>query len=262
MFRPTKEELFLMYIDNKLSAREIGERYNVSKTSVFRWLKKNNIEIRTSGESNKGRTTWNKGLTKNTDDRIKDGWSKGLTKETNKSIEKASVKNTGKILSKETKNKISKSHIGKTGLSGKLNPRFGKPGTMLNKKHSKKSKAKMSGKNNHFYIDGRTKENSPYCDLYNDEFKEYIRNKWFRKCLLCGKSEGKRKLPTHHVDYNKMQGCNTTQWKVIPLCNSCHPKTNPENMRDYFDYLFSTLIYIKEILEDYNNKIDYRSLKI
>ena len=118
--------------------------------------------------------------------------------------------------------------------------------------------------NNPAYIDGRSKENDPYCSLYNNKFKEYIRNKWFRKCLLCGKHESgnRRKFPTHHVDYNKMQGCDGNKWKVIPLCDSCHAKTTFRKERDYYEWLFSTLIMIREKLEEYDYKIDYRSLGI
>ena len=68
----------------------------------------------------------------------------------------------------------------------------------------------------------------PYCSKFNNQLKEQVRDKFNRKCFLCGKPEkdnNNRKLHVHHVDYNKGQGCGY-QWSLIPLCESCHAKTN------------------------------------
>lgn len=45
----------------------------------------------------------------------------------------------------------------------------------------------------------------PYCAKFNDEFKEYIRDKFGRICFLCGKTEedNDRKLDVHHVNGTK-----------------------------------------------------------
>lgn len=67
----------------------------------------------------------------------------------------------------------------------------------------------------------------PYCNKFNNQLKEQIRDKFDRKCFLCGKREkdSKSKLHVHHTDYNKGQGCGYN-WSLIPLCRSCHMKTN------------------------------------
>lgn len=67
----------------------------------------------------------------------------------------------------------------------------------------------------------------PYCNKFNNKLKEHIRDTFDRKCFLCGKSEEENncKLHVHHVDYNKGQGCGYS-WSLIPLCSSCHSKTN------------------------------------
>ncbi len=82
---------------------------------------------------------------------------------------------------------------------------------------------------------------APYCPKFNESKKEEIRNKYNRKCIICGKSEcnniidsginrGKiKKLHVHHVDYNKNQGCSGHVWKLTPLCMSCHGKTTSGN---------------------------------
>lgn len=150
----------------------------------------------------------------------------------------------GKHHTEETKLKISKSHI--------------------NKKHSEETKFKMSksrsGKNNPAWQGGISFE--PYCINFNNKIKEQIREEFNRKCFLCGKNEQKNnaKLSIHHIDYNKNQGCNGLDWLLIPVCRSCHTKTSGKYVRDYYENLISRLLHIRELILEYNNKIDYRSI--
>lgn len=105
----------------------------------------------------------------------------------------------------EYREKISKAN------SGKNNPNYGKYGEMS---------ANWRG--------GVSFE--PYCSKFNNALKENIRNRDERNCQLCGKSEifNGRRLPIHHIDGNKMQGCDDHDWHLISLCNSCNSK-NPED---------------------------------
>ena len=67
----------------------------------------------------------------------------------------------------------------------------------------------------------------PYCHLFNESFKEYIREKFNRKCYICGRDEtdnGKH-LSVHHIDYNKNSICNGKAWAFVPLCKTCHNYT-------------------------------------
>jgi hypothetical protein len=66
----------------------------------------------------------------------------------------------------------------------------------------------------------------PYCPKFNCALKEEIRDRYDRRCLLCGLTENGEKLHVHHCDYNKMQGCGKRAWNLVPLCHSCHNKTN------------------------------------
>ena len=69
---------------------------------------------------------------------------------------------------------------------------------------------------------------SGYCYRYNNKCREHNREKYNNKCFFCGISgdETDRKLDTHHVDNNKNQGCDRTpDWKLVPLCMSCHGMT-------------------------------------
>ena len=81
----------------------------------------------------------------------------------------------------------------------------------------------------------------PYCPKFNNRLKEHIRLKYGRKCFLCGCPENGRKLAIHHVDYDKTQGCNGNEFRLIPLCCSCHGKTNIKN-RDYYTSLFNEML--------------------
>lgn len=72
--------------------------------------------------------------------------------------------------------------------------------------------------------------NSPYCPLFNETCRESNRYKYSRRCFLTDLPEeenitstGKQqKLSVHHVDMDKMQGCDGKRWKLVPLCLKWH----------------------------------------
>lgn len=66
----------------------------------------------------------------------------------------------------------------------------------------------------------------PYCPRFNNEFKERVRAFFGYVCQLCGKPQGGEKLHIHHVNFDKMTCCNDVKPLFVPLCRSCHPKTN------------------------------------
>jgi len=82
----------------------------------------------------------------------------------------------------------------------------------------------------------------PYCFKFSYKVKEEVRVRYNRKCIICGKSEieNGEKLCVHHVDYNKKQGCDDYEWKLVPLCRSCHTKTNGN--RDYWEQYLKGLV--------------------
>ena len=97
------------------------------------------------------------------------------------------------------------------------------------------------GENSYNWKNGKSFE--PYCEKFNDAFKERIRAKFGNKCFICGKTEADngKKLAVHHVDYDKTCLCNTgNSCQFVPLCASCHSKTNGN--RDYWqEYIMSKL---------------------
>ena len=72
--------------------------------------------------------------------------------------------------------------------------------------------------------------NSLYCPKFNEECREANRNKYNRRCFICNLSEeenitstGKwQRLSVHHVDMDKMQGCDGKRWKLVPVCIKHH----------------------------------------
>ena len=86
----------------------------------------------------------------------------------------------------------------------------------------------------------------PYCFRFNEQLKEYVRQKFNRKCVLCGISENGEKLSVHHVDYNKLQGCQGHTWVLVPLCHSCHSKTG-YNRWHWFSKLLNYWAFMPDI---------------
>ena len=95
----------------------------------------------------------------------------------------------------------------------------------------------FKGINSPAWKDGASFE--PYCHKFNNLFKEYIRNKFDRKCFLCDKTEeeNKVKLSIHHVNYSKDCLCDDDiSCQFIPLCISCHSKVHHD--RDKWEMYF------------------------
>ena len=107
---------------------------------------------------------------------------------------------------------------------------LGKKSPMLGKKHTDASKLKMSeslkGENSPNWKGGISFE--PYCPKFNNIFKEEIREMFDRKCFMCEISENEtgQKHCVHHVTYDKSCLCDDKVCKFVPLCRSCHAKTN------------------------------------
>jgi hypothetical protein len=117
----------------------------------------------------------------------------------------------------------------------KICPRCGKAfktlPTTIKKGKGKYCSVECAGKSisreNH-YLWNNGSSYSPYCPKFSNNLKERVRKFWNRKCGICGKDESEehKRLPIHHVNYEKMACCNNIQPLFIPLCWSCHAKTN------------------------------------
>lgn len=79
------------------------------------------------------------------------------------------------------------------------------------------------GENNPSWSGGVS--NDPYPFEFDEALKEFIRNRDGYACQFCGETgEGSgKKLPVHHIDYDKS---NLDLSNLITLCNSCNSRAN------------------------------------
>jgi hypothetical protein len=80
-----------------------------------------------------------------------------------------------------------------------------------------------------------------YCERFNENFKERVRAYFGYRCFECGAPQNGTKLSVHHVHYDKKMCCNGSPQDVVPLCFSCHSRTNTG--RDYWEEHFTKLLY-------------------
>jgi hypothetical protein len=150
----------------------------------------------------------------------------------------------------ETREKMRLSHIGKKH-SEETCKKIGKSnkGKNTGKKRSILTRLKMSilktGDKHPNWKGGVSR--FPYCEKWTPELRERVRIKYgqlfgMRKCFECGKLEidNGRLLDVHHVYYNKEMCCDDSERLLIPLCKSCHSKT--QHNRKYWINHFIELL--------------------
>jgi len=90
------------------------------------------------------------------------------------------------------------------------------------------------GPNNSFWNGGTSFD--PYPIIFNDAFKQIIRDRDNHQCAIC-RFSGK---DVHHIDYNKD---NTIPKNCIILCRSCHGVTNGN--RDYWQLALFNIMHAR-----------------
>lgn len=88
-----------------------------------------------------------------------------------------------------------------------------------------------------------------YCPKFDEVCREANRDKYDRRCFICGKLENENltstnkvyKLSVHHVDMNKSQGCNGIRWKLIPLCMKHHRMAHTKIWETRIKYLLNNV---------------------
>ena len=146
-------------------------------------------------------------------------------------------------LSEEIKQKISNSMKGREGHkhTEETKQKMVDNKYALGYRHTLETKEKMSavlkgkgiGENNANWRGGISFE--PYCHKFNNKFKESVRAEFGRECFICGTPGNGRKLDVHHVNYDKSCLCSDIKCEFVPLCRSCHMKTN--NNREHYENL-------------------------
>lgn len=159
---------------------------------------------------------------------------------TPETCEKLSVIAQGRIVTEETRNKLSvagngRFHTEETREKMRKS-KIGKPRSAETCEKIRKARiGKYTGENNPAWQGGISFE--PYCPKFNEEFKESIRERFGRVCFLCPTTEEEngKKLSVHHVQYEKNCLCDDIKCEFVPLCESCHGKTN--HNREHWEVL-------------------------
>ena len=140
----------------------------------------------------------------------------------------------GKTASDEAKKLMSDAH------KGEKNSNFGKCPDDKTREKMRKNHADVSGENNPMWKGGISFE--PYCEKFNDVFKEEVRERFERRCFVCNTTEEEsgKKLCVHHVSYDKECMCNGVECEFVPLCDSCHSRTN--GSRDLWERLIINVL--------------------
>lgn len=213
-----KNWLKRQYIDLRKSSIVIAKKCGVTKPTILNWLKKFNIKRRSISEALTSKT-----LSKKHKENIRSGSRKKFTGiHMDKAWmayyylnKKLSTREISKICNID--HKIVQKWLRYHGLP------IRDTSSALNIK-MKKIAYKFEGINNPNWAGGTSF--GKYCILFNNKKKEEIRNRDNRVCQLCGKGEilNGRRLAVHHIDGDKMQGCNGKSWILCALCNSCNSK--------------------------------------
>jgi len=221
-----KELIFSLYWGNQYSQSKISNVLECNKCTIERKMKKYDIQTRKGNEINKNNNEYS--------------WNKGLTKETDERINKMAINKKGHKHSKETKLKMSQFrqnngvwNKNKTSndddriLSGTFHPRYNKPldikhkvklfdglktymennGHPMNgKKHSDETKQKMSinrrhkncGVNHHNWNNGITRLYKNIRELVKRRhWGDYVFEKDNYTCQICNQIG--YELNAHHI---------------------------------------------------------------
>jgi len=169
-------------------------------------------------------------------------WNKGLTKYDHPGV----MKYANALIGNEFYKNIKHRNPNNPALFTTENNPMNDP--EIRKKVGKKLKGKLAGDKNPNWRGGLSF--GEYCPKFNGSLKEDIRDKYNRKCAICGKRESdcNKKLAIHHTDYNKNTLCNGKSWGLIPLCANCHAKTNG-NRWYWFGLLYNYWCYKYQDME-------------
>ena len=130
--------------------------------------------------------------------------------------------NKGKILSEETKHKLSETRKKLYG-DGVLIPMTGEDNPMWNKGYL------QIGELNPNWQGGLSDDS--YGPEFNNTLKSLMRKRDDFTCQLCGLKENGRHLDVHHIDSDKE---NSAPSNLVCLCSCCHNKTKKKSDRDYW----------------------------
>jgi len=221
----SKEFLVKEYVINKKSTCIIAKEIKCDTKTIWNYLNKYNITIRSMSEIATERFSIPENVP---------AFKDGRTLKTYHCIEncgrkinwQTAIRGSGRCSLCEDKHHSN-------AMSGSNNPNFGK-------KWTKEMKRDISLKKGGT---GIPYENNKYPQAFNSVLKDSIRTRDNFECQNCGMTEEEhlivvgRVLEIHHIDYNK-KNCNKDN--LITMCKSCNMRAN--HNRDYWEQYFKSLI--------------------
>jgi hypothetical protein len=101
----------------------------------------------------------------------------------------------------------------------------------------------------------------PYCEKFNFEFKERVREFFGRICVECQMTEEEngQRLTVHHANYDKMVCCNDVEPLFVALCIGCNSRAN--NDREYWTKHYTDIINNKYDGKCYYTKEEMSNIK-
>lgn len=225
----------------KLSTINTGKHHSEETKRKISELNRNRSPIseetrRKMSEASKGRKHSEE--TKRKMSRVQKG--KHVSDET-RAKQREAWKNRSPV-SEETKQKIGNAHIGrrnseetKLRMSVAATTRYEDP------KEREKASAIQQGILYEDWEGFATK--SPYCPKFDEKCRESNREKYGRRCFLTDlpEAENGQKLSVHHVDMDRMQGCDGRRWRLVPLCKAWHAHTHNDLWEARIGYLLENV---------------------
>ena len=172
----------------------------------------------------------------------------GRTKENNEGYKNQSEKMTGKVPTekmikghKKAAKKMTNKVPTQTMIEGhKKQGKKMKGRTKENDEGKRRMSEKLTGRTGEQCVNWKGGISfEPYCEKFDNNFKNRVREFFNCCCYVCGKNEedNKRKLDVHHVNYDKMMCCNDVKPLFVPLCRRCHGRTHGD--REYWEEFFT-----------------------
>lgn len=225
--RPTDQELYDMYITNHLSATDIGKRFGVASHTIRSWIKTAGIE---------SKYVMNRRLQDNirpTDDELSAMYVLEMRPVSHiaevfgvsNAVIKAWLHSAEIQIRTRAKERISAEDLNMMYVDNNLSAQeiavsYGVSyPTML-------AWLEDAGIQRRPAPGITCCAKSEYCSMWNEDLREFIRDRYGRKCVICGKTEvdNGAKLSVHHTNSGKMCMCEYS-CELVPLCRSCHGKT-------------------------------------
>jgi hypothetical protein len=152
---------------------------------------------------------------------------------------KLAASNHRRRLSKETRLKLSVANIGRRASDAtRAKMSASKTGRRLSAiARTNIAKAKR-GSRNPAWEGGIA--HLPYATSFSGELRESVRRRDGYRCQLCGvpQIECDKALAIHHIDYDKK---NSDPVNLVPLCNTCHARTSA-NRRHWTAFFRASLL--------------------